>query len=177
MTDLAMTTESGIALDDTLAGLNAGLKDFVTLYVDGQLFGLPVMTIQDILRNIEITPVPMAPPEVAGVLNLRGRIVTAMDIRRRLGLPDRNPEDIDSFMNVVVEHQEVLYSLIVDSVGDVLKLDEDEFEQVPVTLDERWITVAKGIYRMDEELMVIADVKAMIEFNEDIERLMKGDQP
>src|SRR5688572_3433820 len=100
-----------------------GTREFVSMTVAGQLFGIPVLTVQDVLGEQRITRVPLALPEVAGTLNLRGRIVTAIDMRRRLGLEARPPEITG--MNVVVDRAGELYSLIVDSVGEVLSLDAD----------------------------------------------------
>ncbi len=100
-------------------------KDFLIIEIDNQKFGIPVLQVQDVLREQEVTHVPLAPPEVLGSLNLRGRIVTAIDVRKRLGLPDRNP-DMPS-MSVVVEHKEELFSLIIDKVGDVLNFKDKYF--------------------------------------------------
>src|ERR1700731_467442 len=100
-------------------------QEFVTVTVAGQLFGIPVLQVQDVLGPQRITRVPLAPPEVAGSLNLRGRIVTAIDIRIRLGLPELT--DGKPGMSVVVDHGGELYSLMVDSVGEVLSLSEATF--------------------------------------------------
>src|SRR3546814_8670073 len=105
-------------------------REYVSVTVASQRLGIPVLLVQDVLRAQPLTRIPLAPPEIAGSLNLRGRIVTAVDVRTRLGLP---PRDKDApFMNVVVEHDGELYSLIVDSVGDVLGLTSDTYESNPV---------------------------------------------
>src|SRR5262249_19688306 len=93
-------------------------RDYVTMSIGAQMFGIPVLTVQDVLGPQQITRVPLAPPEVAGSLNLRGRIVTAIDVRLRLGMPKN--ADGKPPMSVVVEHEGELYSLLVDSVGEVL---------------------------------------------------------
>ena len=108
----------------------------------------------------KITPIPLASEEVAGALNLRGRIVTAIDVRRRLKLPPRGKDD--DCMYVVIEHGSELYSLMIDSVGEVLTLPVDRFETLPATLDERWLNVSAGVYRLDEELLVVLDVNNLI---------------
>jgi purine-binding chemotaxis protein CheW len=95
-------------------------EDFVTMMISDQLFGIPVLQVQDVLGNQRITRIPLAPPEVAGSLNLRGRIVTAIDVRLRLGLPAR-PKDKPG-MSIVVDLRGELYSLMVDGVGEVLSL-------------------------------------------------------
>ncbi|MCZ8309565.1 MAG: chemotaxis protein CheW [Rhodospirillales bacterium] len=137
-------------------------NDFVTMTVAEQLFGIPVLTVQDVLGPQRITRVPLAPPEVAGALNLRGRIVTACDVRRRLGLPKREGEG--QGMNVVVDHKGELYALMVDSVGEVLSLSSDTYERNPNTLDPRWREVSGGIYRLKGKLLVVLEVDRLLAF-------------
>lgn len=137
-------------------------RDFVTVYLHGQLLGFPVLAIHDVLSPQKITPVPLAPAAIKGVLNLRGRIVTAVDLRERLGLPPR--EDGEASMSVVAEHKGEPYSLQIDSVGDVLSLPVENFERNPITLDPRWQEVSSGIFRLDGELMVVLDVDRLLEF-------------
>lgn len=140
-------------------------KDFVTIRLAGQLLGIPVLTVHDVLNAQNITHIPLAPRWVAGVLNLRGRIVTAIDLRERLGLPARKKEQGGrASMSVVVEHRGEPYSLIIDSVGEVLSLDTAAYEKNPVTLDPRWAEVSTGIFRLEKELMVVLDVRRLLEF-------------
>jgi purine-binding chemotaxis protein CheW len=136
-------------------------QDYVTMTIADQLFGIPVLTVQDVLGSQRITRIPLAPPEVAGALNLRGRIVTAMDVRRRLDLPSR--ESGKAGMSVVVDHNGELYSLIVDSVGEVLSLPNDAFERNPATLDPKWREVSAGIYRLDGKLLVVLEVSRLLD--------------
>jgi purine-binding chemotaxis protein CheW len=136
-------------------------QDYVTMTIADQLFGIPVLTVQDVLGSQRITRIPLAPPEVAGALNLRGRIVTAMDVRRRLDLPSR--EAGKAGMSVVVDHNGELYSLIVDSVGEVLSLPNDAFERNPATLDPKWREVSAGIYRLDGKLLVVLEVSRLLD--------------
>jgi len=142
-----------------------GTREFTSMTIAGQLFGIPVLTVQDVIGEQRITRVPLAPPEIAGTLNLRGRIVTAIDMRRRLGLPPRPPEM--SGMNVVVEKGGELYSLIVDSVGEVLSLDGELFERNPATLDPVLHDVSMGVCRLDKELMVVLDVARILDIKRD----------
>lgn len=137
-------------------------QDFVSMTVCGQLFGIPVLTVQDVLGAQRVTRIPLAPNEVAGALNLRGRIVTAIDMRKRLGLPDR--EDGASGMSVVVDHGGELYSLVIDTVGEVLSLAEEDFERSPPTLDPVWREVSAGVYRLKDELLVVLDVARLLGF-------------
>lgn len=137
--------------------------DYVTVRVAGQLLGIPVLSIHDVLAEQKITPIPLAPAAVAGVLNLRGRIVTAIDLRARLGLPPR--EDGQPSMSIVVEHRGEPYSLLIDSVGEVLSLAGAQFERNPVTLAACWQAVSDGICRLDQELLVVVDVDRLLDFN------------
>lgn len=147
----------------TTLGAPSDHQEFVTVMIDNQWFGIPVLTVQDVLGPQHIAPIPLAPPEVAGSLNLRGRIVTAIDPRVRLGLPKR--DDDKSEMSVVVEHDGELYSMLIDSVGDVLSLPLDRFERNPATLDSRWLEISAGIYRLDERLLVVMDVARLLGFS------------
>ena len=154
-------TMSALANDKT-GQSETVMSDFVTMTIADQLFGIPVLQVRDVLGPQRITRVPLAPAEVAGSLNLRGRIVTAIDVRRRLSLPVRPAEMRE--MSVVVDHGGELYSLMVDSVGEVLSLSGSAFEPNPATLDPQWRDVASGIYRLDGALLVILDVARLLTF-------------
>lgn len=136
------------------------LEDFVTFIIEGQLFGIPVLGVQDILTPDRIASIPLAPPEVMGSINLRGRIVTVIDVRTRLGLEkgEANAEN----MGVTVEHKNELYTLLVDDVGDVISIAKDLYEESPATLDPIWREYANGVYRLDTELMVVLDVEGLL---------------
>lgn len=141
----------------------AETQDYVTMFIEGQLFGIPVLTVQDVLGPQKITRIPLAPREVAGSLNLRGRIVTAIDVRLRLGLTNRNGEN--KGMSVVVDQSGELYSLMVDQVGEVLSLPVAKFERNPPTLDLMWREFSAGIYRLEDKLLVVLDVAKLLDFN------------
>jgi len=132
------------------------LIEYVTVFIGGQLFGLPISRVQDVFMPERITRVPLAPPEIAGVLNLRGRIVTTVDMRRRLGLPPR--DDNKPSMAVGIELKGESYGLLIDTVGEVMKLGEATLEPNPVNLDPRLARVSAGVHRLDGQLMVILDV-------------------
>jgi purine-binding chemotaxis protein CheW len=132
------------------------LIEYVTVMIGGQLFGLPISRVQDVFMPDRLTRVPLAPPEIAGVLNLRGRIVTTIDMRRRLGLPPR--EDNKPSMAVGIELKGESYGLLIDTVGEVMKLGETTLEPNPVNLDPRLARVSGGVHRLDGRLMVILDV-------------------
>ena len=135
-------------------------SDYVTIWLDGQMCGIPVLEVHDVLSKQVMTKIPKSPAAIAGVLNLRGQIVTAIDLRKRLNLADR--EDSNAEMNVVVEYQAEPYSLIIDKVGDVLSLSNDAFEKNPVTLEACWQEVSTGIFRLEEELLVILDIEKLL---------------
>ena len=132
------------------------LIEYVTVMIGGQLFGLPISRVQDVFMPDRLTRVPLAPPEIAGVLNLRGRIVTTIDMRRRLGMPPR--EDNKPSMAVGIELRGESYGLLIDTVGEVMKLGETTLEPNPVNLDPRLARVSAGVHRLDGQLMVILDV-------------------
>lgn len=141
---------------------DTGNHEYVTAKIGGQLFGIPVLSVRDVLGAHKLTNIPLAPPEVAGALNLRGRIVTAIALRRRLGLPDSDKEES---MSIVVDHQGELYSLLIDEIGEVLSVDAANYERNPPTLDARWRNVSAGIYRLDGTLMVVLEVDKLLEFD------------
>ncbi len=143
-------------------GASEGTEEFVTFTIAGQLFGIPVLQIQDVLSSYQITPVPLAPPEITGSLNLRGRVVTAMDLRLRLGLSARAKEA--ESMSIVAENEGELYSLMVDSVGEVLALSKSAYERNPPTLDAKFRTFSDGIYRLDKQLLVVLDVNRLLDY-------------
>jgi purine-binding chemotaxis protein CheW len=130
--------------------------EYVTVMIGGQLFGLPISRVQDVFMPDRITRVPLSAPEIAGVLNLRGRIVTAIDMRRRLGLPPRT--DDKPSMAVGIELKGESYGLLIDTVGEVMKLSDSTRESNPVNLDARLGRVSGGVHRLDGQLMVILDV-------------------
>jgi purine-binding chemotaxis protein CheW len=133
---------------------------YVTATVGGELFGLPILRVQDVFTPDRITRVPLAPPEIAGVLNLRGRIVTLIDMRCRLGLGTRDGEQP---MAIGVESRGESYGLLIDGVGEVLKLDDASREPNPVNLDARLAGVSAGIYRLDGQLLVVVDVDRILD--------------
>ncbi len=137
-------------------------KGFVTLRVDKQLVGISVLLVQDVLRNMSIAQVPLSPPEIAGLMNLRGRIVTVVDVRKRLGLPSLDAEY--PAMHAVVEFENELFSLMVDGVGEVMNIPVKSIERAPANLENRWREVAAGVRRLDKELLVILDIQSLLTF-------------
>lgn len=133
----------------------------VTIWLDKQLVGIPVSQVRDVLGPQRITRVPRSAGEIAGVLNLRGRIVTAIDLRVRLGMAAR-AQDAQN-MSVVVDANGELYSLIIDEVGEVLEAPLDRFESDTSALSSGWREVAAGVFRLDERLLVFLDVARILQ--------------
>ena len=141
----------------------AGPSDYVTVHVGQTLFGLAIGSVHDVFVPTGVTGVPLAPPEIVGLINLRGRVVTALCLRRRLGLPDRDAGAPS--MAIGLEQGGETFALVVDGVGEVLKLGPDTCEPVPINLDARWRDLACAVHRLDGRLLVILDVDALLAFD------------
>ena len=135
-------------------------SEYVTVVLDGQWFGLPIARVQDVFMPQLLTRVPLSGPEIAGVLNLRGRIVTAVDLRCRLALPPR--PDGPPTMAVGIDWRGESYGLLVDAVGEVIKLPDSEREPNPVNLDAKLARVSVGVHRLEAHLMVVLDVDRVL---------------
>ena len=140
-------------------------RAFVTLTVADQLCGVPVLAVRDVLGPQAITRIPLAPPEIAGSLNLRGRIVTAIDLRRRLCLAPA-PPGMEP-MSVVAEQGGELCALLVDQVSEVMSLPASAFERNPPTLEPAWAAFSAGIYRLQDRLLVVLDVARLLVLSQD----------
>jgi len=140
---------------------NRNLKEYVTAMIGGQLFGLPILRVQDVFVPERVTRVPLAPPEIAGVLNLRGRIVTLVDLGRRLGLSPS--ERGGPAMAISVESRGESYGLMIDSVGEVLKLDDKTREPNPLNLDPALTRVSAGIHRLEDQLLMLLEVDRVLD--------------
>lgn len=137
------------------------LHEYVTALIGGQLFGVPILRVQDVFAPERLTKVPLAPAEIAGVLNLRGRIVTLVDMRRRLAL--EYGADQSQTMAIGVESRGESYGLLIDSIGEVLKLDDLACEPNPSNLDPRLASVSTGIYRLEGQLLMVLDVDRVLD--------------
>ena len=138
----------------------AGRKQFSTFVVDQLLFGVGVEKVQEVIRYQEMTRVPLAPSVVKGLINLRGQIVTAVDLRRRLGLHERAASDLP--MNVVIRHEDGAVSLLVDEIGDVLEVEEEFFELPPGTLAGEARELIRGVYKLKGALLIALDTDKML---------------
>src|SRR5688500_7958873 len=133
----------------------ANVHQYCTFYADGYYFGVDVLKVQEIIRYQEMTRVPLAPPVVRGLINLRGQIVTAIDLRRRLEMPDRPADQLP--VNVVVQTDDGAVSLLVDEIGDVLEVPEKAFEPPPETLRGTARELIRGAYKLEDRLLLILD--------------------
>jgi purine-binding chemotaxis protein CheW len=140
-------------------------RQFCTFLLDGQSFGIDVREVQEVIRHPEMTRVPLSPPVVRGLINLRGQIVTALDLRRRLGLPDRPDEHLP--VNVIVSTDDGAVSLLVDEIGDVLRVPEDAFEPPPPTLVGPARALIRGAYKLDDRLLLILDTERAVTLTTD----------
>lgn len=132
----------------------------ITFFVDGQLFGIPAAEVLELSRAHALTPVPLAPPTIAGLMNLRGQVVTAVDMRRRMELRPR-PEGQQP-MNVVLRREDVLVSLLVDQVGEVIELDDATYEPVPDTLRGVARELVRGVHKLPGKLLLLLDSQKVI---------------
>lgn len=137
-------------------------NQYCTFRLGGHLFGVPVETVQEVLREQELTRVPLASKEVSGLINLRGQIVITVDLRERMGLPRR--EEGDEMTNVVVRTSgETVTSLLVDRIGDVLEPDLDRFEAPPDTVTGRVRELVTRVCKLDRELMLVLDTDKAVD--------------
>jgi purine-binding chemotaxis protein CheW len=140
----------------------AGKKQFSTFVVDELLFGVEVEKVQEVIRYQKMTRVPLAPSVVKGLINLRGQIVTAIDLRRRLDLSERRENELP--MNVVVRTSDGGLSLLVDEIGDVVELDDSTFERPPETVRSKAKDMIKGVHKLKDRLMHVLDTEKVINF-------------
>lgn len=142
----------------------AATQQFCTFFLDGHFFGTPVPQVQEVIQYQAMTRVPLAPSMVSGMINLRGQIVSAIDLRRRLDLHDRAPEQRP--MNVVVRTNEGAVSLLVDEIGDVIEVDEDTLENPPETLRGFAREVVRGVYKLSGCLLLALDIDRVVELGD-----------
>lgn len=133
----------------------AEITQYCTFWVDSLYLGIDVHRVQEVMRTLETTPVPLAPTAVVGLINLRGQIVTAIDLRRRLGMPER-PADREP-MNVVMRTEDGAVCLVVDEIGDVIEIDSDAFEKNPDTMRGEIRELIRGVYKLNGQLLLILD--------------------
>ena len=132
-------------------------QQFCTFFLDGYLFGVPVPQVQEVIRHQPMTPVPLAPPAVEGLINLRGQIVLAIDLRRRLSLGERSQGELP--VNVVVRTSDGAVSLLVDEIGDVIEVEPSSFEVPPETLRGSVRELIMGVHKLEGKLLHLLDTE------------------
>ena len=138
----------------------ANLQQFCTFFLKDQFFGVPVQQVQEVIRYQEMTRVPLTPPVIRGLINLRGQIVLAIDLRRRFAMEDRPETQLP--MNVVVRTEDGPVSFLVDEIGDVLEVDEESFERPPDTVEGQSRELVLGVYKLREQLMLVLDTERAV---------------
>ena len=145
----------------TNGSTDAVAGQFASFFVGDLCFGIEVMRVQEVLRYQEITRVPKAPSVIEGLINLRGQIVTAIDMRRRLGLPPRSNGAVP--MNMVVRYEDGALSLLVDEIGDVIEVGEAAWEEPPPTLTGDQAKVVRGVYKLPQRLLLVLQTDAVVD--------------
>ena len=153
----------------------AKTQQFCTFLLQDQFFGVPVQQVQEVIRYQDMTGVPLVSRVIRGLINLRGQIVMAVDLRRRFGIPDRAQDELP--MNVVVRTDDGSVSFLVDEIGDVLEASDDVFELTPETLRGDARDLVKGVYKLGERLMLVLDTERAITIVQSGRSIAGGAQP
>lgn len=138
----------------------AKTQQFCTFFLKDQFFGVPVQQVQEVIRYQEMTRVPLVPQVIRGLINLRGQIVMALDLRRRFGMPELPDSQLP--MNVVVRTDDGAVSFLVDEIGDVLQVDEENFEPPPETLKGQARELVRGVYKLQDRLMLVLNTERAV---------------
>jgi purine-binding chemotaxis protein CheW len=144
----------------------AHTSQFCTFYLGKLLFGVELKGVQEVIRSLDVTKVPLAPGVVSGLINLRGQIVTAVDLRRLLELEPR-PAGVQA-MNVVVRSEDGAVSLLVDEIGDVVEVEESTFERPPETLRGTVRTMITGVHKLNDRLLLVLDTGKACQMTADV---------
>jgi len=142
----------------------ASMQQFCTFFLKDQFFGVPVQQVQEVIRYQEMTRVPLVPSVIRGLINLRGQIVMAVDLRRRFGMEDRPDSQLP--MNVVVRTDDGAVSFLVDEIGDVLEAEGESFERPPETLQGQARELVRGVYKLEHRLMLVLDTERAVNAGE-----------
>jgi len=157
-----MPGEEQLRCDGARASRGSG--QYATFYVDSLYCGVPVLRVQEVLRPQHMTRVPLAPPLVQGLINLRGQIVTAIDMRRRLRLAERNQDHAP--MNLVVQGEGRAVSLLVDEIGDVIEVGAGTFEAAPGNLTPEQRRMIAGIHKLEGKLLLVLDIDRVLQLDD-----------
>ena len=160
-----MTPELNSALGDQgekAVGEVGSLRQYTTFFLEQHYLGINVMQVQEVLSAQDLTRVPLASEMIAGLINLRGKILTAIDLRIRLGFPPRQPGS--ETMNVVVQLSEGEVCFVVDRIGGVIEVEPEFFEPPPDMLDQRLREVTNGVYKLKDQLLITLDMEAVVQY-------------
>jgi purine-binding chemotaxis protein CheW len=141
------------AANDAREGQNLNATQFVTVFVAGQMFGLPILHVRDVFIVSDVTPVPLAPASVAGLFNLRGRVMTMLSMRAMLGY-ERSDEKGTETTAIGIEWRGESFGLLVDRVGEVMSLSSASRERNPINLDQRWGRLSAGVHQLEDQLLI-----------------------
>jgi purine-binding chemotaxis protein CheW len=141
------------AANDAGEGSNLNATQFVTVFVAGQIFGLPILHVRDVFIVSDVTPVPLAPASVAGLFNLRGRVMTMLSMRAMLGY-ERSDEKGAETTAIGIEWRGESFGLLVDRVGEVMSLSSTNRERNPINLDQRWGRLSAGVHQLEDQLLI-----------------------
>lgn len=133
---------------------------YLTVKIGDQLFGFPVSHLRDIFKSLEVTPIPLAPKAILGSINLRGKVVTVVDLRLKF-YTDIDIQNRD-YMNIAVSHGSELLSFVVDSVGDVINIPQSKFEPLPSNLEQHWVNIAQGVCQLNESLIIRLNMENLL---------------
>ena len=152
---------AGTAATGTTGQLMDMAKQYATFYVDNLFFGIEVLKVQEVIRYLEMTRVPLAPDVIEGLINLRGQIITAVDMRRRLGFGERPVGTTP--MNMVVRSEDGPVSLLVDEIGDVLDVKPEDWERAPDNLPHEHRELLDGVYKLEGRLLLVLDSERVLQ--------------
>lgn len=137
-------------------------RQYCTFFLNNIYFGIDVLQVQEIIRFTKITPVPLAPLDILGLINLRGKIVTIIDIKSRLEMNDTNNVNFEDNYNIILNNNSELVSLVVDEIGDVIEVAENQFEPPPATLKGKMRLLLQGAYKLQDKFLLILDVDKLL---------------
>jgi purine-binding chemotaxis protein CheW len=140
-------------------------RQFCTFFLAGQFFGVPVEQVQEVIRYQNMTRVPLVPDVIRGLINLRGQIVTAIDLRRRLSLPERSSDQLP--INIVVRTDDGPVSLLVDDIGDVIAVSPDSFESTPQNMPAERKELVTGVYKLEGRLFLVLNTERVLQIGPD----------
>lgn len=137
-------------------------QQFCTFFINKIYFGIDVLQVQEVIRFTQITPVPLAPPDILGLINLRGKIVTIIDIKSRLQMNQNMIDNYENNYNIILNNKSELISLIVDDIGDVVEVAENQFEPPPATLKGKMRSFLQGAYKLQDKFLLILNVDKIL---------------